>query len=440
MTWLNPIALLGLLAVAVPVLVHLFGRRVAKRQRFPSLRLLQLAATTPVTRSQPSDILLLLIRCAIVVAGALALAQPRWSSPARQRLAKTPARVVIVDTSASMSRLTSDGRTALTVARALGRALVDSARVGMVIETAHPGLNVAAAGSWLSQQSGRRELVVVSDMQLGALGAGDFARVPDGVGVTLRKVEAGVSPSLNVGDSAVAITLDSTETRVTWRVGGARDSTASLTILGADSTRETALDVLRQLVPRLNGSQRIALVFPDYPGASEIARGLQPLDRPWQGDLFLLLRSDRLVRSSGNAPPSRDCSEARAAPIRNESGSLSGTIGVLKDRSPFELVVLSCAAAHNGSGAALLAAVARVAATVPHGIESDPVVVPDESLRKWERPATDIGPRGNEDTSPDGRWFWLLALVLLALEEWIRRRAPQRMVRVAVTEGRERVA
>ena len=77
MTWLNPIALVGLLAVAVQILVHLFGRRVAKRQRFPSLRLLHLASTTPVTRSQPSDLLLLLVRCAIVVAAALALAQPR---------------------------------------------------------------------------------------------------------------------------------------------------------------------------------------------------------------------------------------------------------------------------------------------------------------------------------------------------------------------------
>jgi hypothetical protein len=38
MTWINPLALFGLLALIVPILVHLFGRRVAKRQRFPSLR------------------------------------------------------------------------------------------------------------------------------------------------------------------------------------------------------------------------------------------------------------------------------------------------------------------------------------------------------------------------------------------------------------------
>jgi len=439
-SWLNPIALVGLLAVAVPILVHLFGRRVAKRQRFPSLRLLQLAATTPVSRSQPSDIVLLLVRCAIVAAAVLGLAQPRWSSDGRQRREAMPARVVIVDTSLSMTRLTSDGRRALDAARELGRALVDSARVGMLVETVSPGRNAAGAASWLRLQSGRRELVVISDMQLGAISAGDFATVPEGVGITLTKVVTNTAPASATGDSAVAIRMDGLETDVTWRLRDAPDSSPAMTILGADSTRQTALAVVRQLVPGLTNAHRIALVFPDYRDASAIAGRLETLDQPWQGDFLLALRSDRQLRTSSSASAPRDCPLANAAPIHDDHGSLLGAVGTVKDTPRFELIVFSCVDANTTAGVTLLAAVTRAAGVRPGDIESDPVVVPDESLRKWERPATEVGPPGNEETSPDGRWFWLLALLLLAVEEWLRRRAPKRKTSTVSTEGRERVA
>ena len=78
MRWLNPTALFGLLALAVPILVHLFGRRLARVQRFPTLRLLKDTLPTPTTRSRPSDLVLLLLRCAVIVAAVFGLAQPLW--------------------------------------------------------------------------------------------------------------------------------------------------------------------------------------------------------------------------------------------------------------------------------------------------------------------------------------------------------------------------
>jgi hypothetical protein len=156
MTWLNPTALVGLLALAVPILVHLFGRRIARRQRFPSLRLLRDAQPTPATRSRPSDVVLLLVRCLVLAAAVAALTQPRWS-----RVGQTPVRVlaILVDTSASMLRLTSDGTPAVEKARSIAQRMLDSARNGIVVETDRPGKSIAGASSWLSRRSGLREVV-----------------------------------------------------------------------------------------------------------------------------------------------------------------------------------------------------------------------------------------------------------------------------------------
>jgi|SRR5687768_4022798 len=441
MTWLNPIALLGLVAVIVPIFVHLFGRRVAKRQRFPSLRLLQLASTTPVTRSQPSDLLLLLVRCAIIVAAALALAQPRWSSPDRQQRLQTPVRVVIVDTSRSMERLTSDGRSAAAYARELGEAMLDSARAGLMVETARPGANVSAAASWLDHRSGKRELVVISDFQQGVVSDGDFASVPDDVGITLSKVTStSVSPTAN--DSGIIVMLDGQATDAQWQVRNGDTIETSLKILAGSGTEVRALtNVVRQLVPRATSTRAIAVVFPDYPESAQLAARSHPISQPWQGDFLLALRDEELVRNGASPPtPPPSCVSAGTTPVHSADGQLLAAVAGGESGSEFELVVFSCVDASTSAGAALLTAVTRAATANPGWRESETVVVPDEQLRRWERPATAVEPRGRDETSPDGRWLWLLALLLLGVEEWLRRRTPRRTGAAVAVERRERVA
>lgn len=440
MTWMNPIAFVGLLAAAVPILVHLFGRRLAKRQRFPSLRLLQLASTTPVTRTQPSDLLLLLVRCAIIAAAALALAQPRWSNPDRAKRLQTPVRVVIVDTSLSMERLTSDGRSAALHARELGRQMLDSAREGMLVETTRPGANVAAAGSWLEQRSGKRELVVISDFQQDAVSDGDFASVSAGIGIMLSKVTP-TSITRIATDSDVVVTLDGQETDARWQSRDADTIGTSLTILAlSDSDVRRLTDVVSQVAPRMKSTHAIAVVFPDYREATPLAARTRPINQPWQGDLIVALRNEELVRhgTSSATPPS--CASAEPAPVRRADGHLIAGVAAGERGSQYELVVFSCAAAGSSAGAALLTAVTRVATAKPNWHETETLVVPDEQLRRWERPATVIEPRGTDETSPDGRWLWLLALALLVVEEVIRRRAPRRTNHVVAVERRERVA
>jgi hypothetical protein len=78
MTFLNPWAWLGLIAVAVPIAAHLLSRRSAKRQVFPTLRFLPASVLRPVRRSRFTDLWLLALRCLVIVVAVAAVAQPAW--------------------------------------------------------------------------------------------------------------------------------------------------------------------------------------------------------------------------------------------------------------------------------------------------------------------------------------------------------------------------
>ena len=103
MGFLNPILLLGVLAAAIPLLIHLWSRRQAKRVDFSSLMFLLVAHRQSVRRIQLKNLLILFLRVAIITLIALALARPLLKNQfsfAGAR-AKTSA-VVILDNSFSM--------------------------------------------------------------------------------------------------------------------------------------------------------------------------------------------------------------------------------------------------------------------------------------------------------------------------------------------------
>lgn len=410
MTWLNPAALVGLLALAVPLLVHLFGRRVARRQRFPSLRLLLDSRPSPRTRSRPSDLVLLVLRCAVLAAAVMALAQPRWSSRDQLRDASVPARLILVDTSASVRRLTSDGGSALDRARSMAQQMLDSARDGMIVETDRPGAHVAGAASWLARRSGLRELVILSDFQDGALSDGALAAVPAGIGINLRRVGVSRSDSsttvpVDVGASLRA-TADGAGTQASWQIAPA-DSLLPFTVQAAPADSADTRAMIRAVRGVVGASavpgRRVTIEFaasPTLPPAST------RLTSPWQGDLFLaLLRDQVLTQALGAAGTSPAC-EAPGATISARDGGV---------------VLHSCLVPGSVAAAALLGAAATALASHPAFEEHEPSTLPDETLRRWERSPTDLAPRGTEETSPNGRWFWLLAIGLLGLEQFARR-------------------
>ncbi|HEX6313830.1 MAG TPA: BatA domain-containing protein [Gemmatimonadaceae bacterium] len=431
MTWLNPLALFGLLAVAAPVLVHLFGRRVARRQRFPSLRLLRMAAPSASTTNRPSDVLLLIVRSLTVAIAALALAQPLWST-GPPTAGSMVTRAIIVDTSASMRRPSDTGADAREQARTIGAALLDSARDGLLIETTRPGANITAAASWLARQPGMRELVVVSDFQRNAVNDGDLAHVPPAVGVRPVRVELARGTAVDTSLDGIRIRLTDEETEAGWERAPVDTGRFPLTVLHAaedEPILRTAIEVVRRIAPPVPSQRSIAVVLPGYGSGPQMPAEAGPLTEEWQGDLVLALGAHPLVRDLEATGVPSACGARRAAPVPNARGQTVAEVAA--GAAPYDVLVFSCIQPRSAGTTALLAAVASSSAPRHAWGELESAVVPDETLRRWTRQPTEPGPVGGDRTSPHGRWVWLVVLLLLGLEQWLRRQGRRRETTVA---------
>ncbi len=76
--FLSPFWLISLLAVAVPVAIHLLSRKAGRKIKVGSIRFLEASASHRLKSLKLSEIPLLLLRIALIAALALLLAQPRW--------------------------------------------------------------------------------------------------------------------------------------------------------------------------------------------------------------------------------------------------------------------------------------------------------------------------------------------------------------------------
>ena len=106
MTFLAPLYIAGLLAIALPIVFHLIRRTPQGRQVFSSLMFLAPSPPRLTRRSRLSNIVLLLLRAAALAMLALAFARPFFSrSDASQDATSRGRRIaLLVDTSASMRR------------------------------------------------------------------------------------------------------------------------------------------------------------------------------------------------------------------------------------------------------------------------------------------------------------------------------------------------
>lgn len=104
MSFLAPLFLVGLLAIGIPIAIHLINRRKATRQPFPAMRLLLESNQKEAPSIKLRQWLLLALRVLVIGALAFALAKPYFLSSkgvtASERL--PAAVVVVVDDSASM--------------------------------------------------------------------------------------------------------------------------------------------------------------------------------------------------------------------------------------------------------------------------------------------------------------------------------------------------
>jgi hypothetical protein len=108
MSFLNPIMLAGLIAVSVPIIIHLLNRRRFQKVVWAAMRFLKTSVEQNQRRMRIEDMILLALRCLLLALLALALARPAILSNANDFLGQSKVTgVIILDNSQSMGM--SDG-------------------------------------------------------------------------------------------------------------------------------------------------------------------------------------------------------------------------------------------------------------------------------------------------------------------------------------------
>src|SRR5256885_2967086 len=121
-SFLHPLALLGLAAAAIPALLHLLQRPIPPEVDFPPVRYLSAAERESARRLKLRHLLLLILRTALIVAIVLAAARPLV--PLRGGGAHQPTAAVIVLDNSPSSGAIVDGGLVLDRLRVVARASV----------------------------------------------------------------------------------------------------------------------------------------------------------------------------------------------------------------------------------------------------------------------------------------------------------------------------
>ena len=234
-SFINPLYLLLLPLGALPIILNLIKRRVRLRLRFPSVQLLKIIEERRARR-RPSwrEVLLLVVRVAVIVFLVLAFAGPRFTP----RGASPPrAVVVVIDNSPSMTYVDEGGERlgrAVRYVQALGAAasaedvgavlwtgsaakglewggLADAAGVAKVPTAEGRLADALAAASRLfakaAAEGRKREVAVFTDMQDAAFEnvEATASGLPSGAAVTFYDVRAEAGPAWNAAVAGVQV-------------------------------------------------------------------------------------------------------------------------------------------------------------------------------------------------------------------------------------------
>jgi Aerotolerance regulator N-terminal/von Willebrand factor type A domain len=302
--FLSPLFLLGALAVAVPLVLHLLRQRVDPVFEFSAVRFLRRAPVERARRRRLRDVLLFLLRSMALLLLAFGFARPYFQTGAPPP--EPPVTVVLADVSASMG---GQARTARL--RELARAAVEAAPSGhavglvrfaatadvLVAPTLDRGAVKAAAAQLeagfgptmyrvgfaraaeaLGTKKGR--VTIVTDLQSGGWTAGAGGGVPSGTEVTVSDV--GPLPR-NMGIVLLSTTPDGLLARLR-NTGGPRDAAVSVEVNGVRRDGRT--------VPLAgNGSVDVSLRVPIARGDTVAARLVDPGGLPGD-DVVWLVRSE----------------------------------------------------------------------------------------------------------------------------------------------------
>ena len=233
---LAPLFLLGLAAVAVPVIIHMRLRHRSRMVPFPSLMFISRAPYRSVRRRRLRDLLLLALRCLALALLAVAFARPLFQGDAAANAAAANRlTVVLLDNSFSMGfggrwqRATSaaasafDGMSAVdrgalivysdqaamvAAPTADGALLATLARETELVPRATsllPAIQVARGVLADAGSAAARELVIVSDFQRSSWAPDNVAALPQGVELRLVDVRSEEEDEVNAAVTDVVL-------------------------------------------------------------------------------------------------------------------------------------------------------------------------------------------------------------------------------------------
>lgn len=228
---------------------------------------------------------------------------------------------------------------------------------------------LADAVRWLDEQPpATREIVLAGVWRRGAVTAGELARVPAPIGVRFEPAD-------------VPTTDAPAMTSLLTRRDGSLVRVDRATRFSADAT--TTSDA--SIVPVPRDRIRIAAAANDQPLVSAAFIAALEAGVPWTPDDRRVV----LVWPGGDVPDAAGADVVRVQPPASPAQAASAIVKALEPRAVAMFV--------------------------------EPVLIPRERFNEWSRspgpPALDA-PLADEG---DRRWFWALALTLIAVEQWLRR-------------------
>jgi hypothetical protein len=462
MGWLNPGALWALPVVAIPIVIHLLRTHHATRVPFPSLRFVQPSRTAAVRMRMPSDILLLLVRAAIVALAVVALAGPIALTETRVAAWNSrTARAVVVDVSDSMRAADGSGRPPEAAAAEAAAAELRTATYGRRIDARVLAEGLARASAWLAASPpARREIVVISDLQRGALGGSRPPAIPDGTGLRFipvgRRAESTTFAGTRllgtrddaVREQSIEATADTTTVVTQSRTGA---EAAGLRLIAPAGAEQSVARLLRAVAiagaPTGAADQPIVI---EFAGAPPGAIAVSPVRPGWmlRTVLRLLDHSTRLSASflladglahgrplpgGAEEPATAQGQAPRADPWTTLARSPDGAPLVRAAASGSELL-LDVGAPADGLFAAEVVRAVLTARLDPAVYDEYEVGRLDDALLNalTREPGPVTRDAWRTADSSDARWLWLVALVLLGAEQWLRERSARHRQQEAV--------
>ncbi len=369
-SWLAPAVLLGTLLVVVPIAIHLLVRQQGRRVAYPSLRFVSPSALAAFRRRTVQDAALLACRMAIIVAAVLALAGPVLQTETRSAAhGSRVARAVIL----------LPGTPAEAAEAAAGDAFVSRTFARANLEDA-----IAGAVQWLEEQPpASREVVFTGAFRRGQLTTAGLQVIPPPTGIRFA------------------------------------------TTTGAVSERDVVLPILRRQDGELVFEQRRVHLADDQtrvspgPSAPAPAEVLQIEAAP--DDRALAAASVRAALEDGVRWSQEDLRVLVVWEGADEAAVQRAVNGAM-------VVRMGRPEPASSAASAVIAAVEQVTAPPTNNLE--PVRMDEAQLRAWSRAPGGVPADARPADEGDRRWFWALALALMALEHVLRRAA-----RPATTES-----